>query len=93
MSLLIGHAIALNTTFQYHVGQVLWPELEVNYTYWPDGDKVGKNQVYLTPGIVFGRFPIVDRLKLIVGMGYQFAVAPENPGLQHNWILSVRTAF
>jgi len=89
----IGHAAAFNTAFQYHVWEVLWPEFEVNYTYWPDGEKQGKNQVYLTPGIVFGRFPIVDRLKLIVGVGYQFAVAPENPGYQHNWILSVRTAF
>jgi hypothetical protein len=89
----IGHPIALNTAFQYHVWQVLWPEFEVNYTYWPDGTRQGKNQVYLTPGIVFGRFPIIDRLKLIFGVGYQFAVAPENPGFQHNWILSVRTAF
>jgi len=89
----IGHPIALNTSFQYHTWDVLWPEFEVNYTYWPDGKKEGKNQVYLTPGIVFGRFPIIDRLKLIVGVGYQFAVTPELPGFQHNWILSVRTAF
>jgi hypothetical protein len=67
--------------------------MEFNYTYWPDGTKVGKSQLYLTPGIVFGRFPIIDRLRLIVGVGYQFAVAPLNPGFQHNWILSVRTAF
>ena len=89
----IGHPIALNTTFQYHAWEVLWPELEVNYTYWPDGKKEGKSQTYLTPGIVFGRFPIVDRLKLIVGVGYQFAVTPELPAFQHNWILSIRTAF
>jgi hypothetical protein len=89
----IGHPLALNVTFQYHAWDVLWPEFEVNDTYWPDGKKEGKSQVYLTPGIVFGRFPIVDRLKLIVGVGYQFAVSPEIPAFQHNWILSVRTAF
>ena len=89
----IGHPISLNTAFQYHMWDVLWPEMEVNYTYWPDGKKEGKSQVYLTPGVVFGRFPIIDRLKLIVGVGYQFVIAPENPGFQHNWILSVRTAF
>jgi hypothetical protein len=89
----LGHPIALNTAFQYHTWDVLWPEMEFNYTYWPDGTKVGKSQLYLTPGIVFGRFPIIDRLRLIVGVGYQFAVAPLNPGFQHNWILSVRTAF
>jgi hypothetical protein len=89
----LGHPIALNTAFQYHAWAVLWPEFEANYTYWPDGAKAGKSQLYLTPGIVFGRFPIADRLKLIVGVGYQFAVAPDNPGFDHNWILSVRTAF
>jgi hypothetical protein len=89
----LGHPVALNTAFQYHAWQVLWPEFEINYTYWPDGTKTGKNQIYLTPGIVFGRFPIIDRLRLIVGVGYQFAVSPDNPAFDHNWILSVRTAF
>jgi hypothetical protein len=89
----LGRPIALNTAFQYHVAKVLWPEFELNYTYWPDGARRGKSQLYVTPGIVFGRFPLIDRLRLIVGIGYQLAVAPVNPAFDHNWILSVRTAF
>lgn len=82
-----------NTTFQYHFGTYFWPELEVNYTWWPDGPKEGKNQVYLTPGLVFGRIPLFDRTKLIVGAGYQIATSPTTPVYRNNAILTVRVAF
>ena len=38
--------------------EYFWPELEVNYTYWPNGIHTGLSQVLLTPGIIFGRFKI-----------------------------------
>lgn len=82
-----------NTTFQYHVADYFWPELEVNYTYWPDGPKTGKNQVFFTPGVIVGRFPLVDRLKLIVGVGYQIAATPTVPAYRNNAILTTRLAF
>jgi len=50
----------------------LWPE--VNATFWPDGTDDGKKQVFLTPGIVLGRFPIHNRLGFTVG-GVQIAVS------------------
>src|SRR5579875_1391421 len=59
----IGTSVVTNVAFQYHFNQVFWPEFEVNHTYWGDGAREGKNQVFLTPGIIFGRFPIVWRLK------------------------------
>lgn len=86
-------AVAWNTTFQYHVWDYFWPEFEVNYTYWPDGPKLGWNQVLLTPGVVVGRFPLVGRTKLIVGGGYQIAASPTTPTYSHNLILTARLAF
>ena len=53
-----GDPISWNTTFQYQFMQYFWPELEVNYVYWPNGEHGGLNQVLLTPGIIFGRFKI-----------------------------------
>ena len=74
-----GDPILWNTAFQYHFAEYFWPELEVNYTYWPNGIHTGLSQVLLTPGIIFGRFKIgqdtpTRPVNLIVGAGYQFAV-------------------
>jgi hypothetical protein len=68
-----GCPIALNTAFQYKLG-VVWPEVEANYTYYPDGEHEGKEQLFITPGLIFGKFPIWKRLGMSVGLGYQFAV-------------------
>jgi hypothetical protein len=53
-----GDPILWNTAFQYHFLQYFWPQLEVNYERWPNGQHVGLTQVMLTPGIIFGRFKI-----------------------------------
>ena len=53
-----GDPVLWNTVFQYHLMQYFWPELEVNYEYWPNGEHSGLSQVLLTPGIIFGRFPL-----------------------------------
>ena len=96
----IGISVVTNVALQYHLGRFFWPELEANATYWADGPRGGKTQVFLTPGLILGRFPLVGRTKLIVGVGYQFAVTPHlttipvlTPTYQHSWILTVRTAF
>jgi hypothetical protein len=45
--------------FQYHFLEYFWPELEFNDTYWFDGtQRAHRNQLFLTPGIVFGRFAL-----------------------------------
>lgn len=88
-----GKPILANVTAQYHLVDILWPELEANYTYWPDGTNEGKSQVFLTPGIIFGRFPIQDRVKLIVGVGYQMALSPHDPSYNRNLVLTARTTF
>jgi hypothetical protein len=88
-----GTPILWNTAFQYHFMQYFWPELEVNYEYWPNGEHVGLSQVLLTPGIIFGRFPLgPPRQNLIFGVGYQFAVTP-NPVVYNNLVATVRITF
>jgi hypothetical protein len=98
---LIGSTMVTNVTFQYHLYAYFWPEFEVNDTYWIDGtQRGGKNQVLLSPGIVFGRFQIGQRSKFIFGGNYQFAVSPtlttkpvQTPTYEHNFILTARVTF
>jgi hypothetical protein len=88
----LGMPLAWNTTFQYRIFKVLWPELELNYTWWPNGEREGKTQVFLTPGIVIGRIPIHDRVGLTVGAGYQLAVT-SHPAYNHNAVFTARVPF
>jgi hypothetical protein len=89
---LIGRTVTWNTAFQYHVLKVLWPEVEVNASFFEGGPKDGKKQVFLTPGIIFGRFPLRRRLKLHIGAGVQIAATHFHTS-DHNAILSVRLPF
>ena len=81
-----------NTAFQYRVIKVLWPELEVNYTYWANGEHTGKEQVFLTPGFIIGRLPIWERVGLTIGLGYQVALT-HDATFNHNFIISARLAL
>jgi hypothetical protein len=87
-----GTPIAWNTTFQYHLLDYLWPEVELNYTYWPNGDRNGINQLYITPGLVVGRFKIHNRIGVTVGAGLQI---PVTQGAQddRNIVLTARVPF
>jgi hypothetical protein len=94
----VGTSLATNVALQYHLGKYFWPEFEFNDTYWFDGEREGKNQLFLTPGIIFGRFPLGGRKKLIVGVAYQFAVSkqtfdPLTPMYDRAWLLTSRLAF
>jgi hypothetical protein len=90
-----------NIAFQYHAFTYFWPEFEVNDTVWLNGSaRGGKDQVFLTPGIIFGRLHLGGRVKAAIGVGYQFAVSPRqelhpelDPQYDHNWILSARLSF
>ena len=96
-----GASLVTNVALQYHFAKYFWPEFEVNDTIWLSGrTRAGKDQVFLTPGIILGRFVIAGRVKAIVGGGYQFAVSPDatvrpvlNPTYNHNWVLTARLAF
>jgi hypothetical protein len=95
----IGYQVQTNIAFQYHVMDLFWPELEVNWIYYANGQRGGLNQVYLTPGLVVGRFMLPDGLKFTFGVGYQAAVAPayiakpQTPAYNHAWLFTTRLNF
>ena len=89
----LGTPLLTNVVFQYHVLKVFWPQVEVNYTYWPNGPNRGKNQVFLLPGLVLGSIPLYERLTWTVGAGYQFAVSDAHPQYENNWIVDFRINF
>jgi hypothetical protein len=88
----LGHAVAWNTAFQYHVGRFLWPEFEVNSTFNEGGTNDGKKQTFLTPGFVVGRIPLHNRLGLTLGTGMQIA-ATHFHTFDHNLIFTARLPF
>lgn len=88
-----GNPVLVNLTLQYHIFDVLWPAVELNETWWPSGLKEGKIQTFVTPEIIFGRFQIRDRVRLIMGLGYQIAASPVVPAYRNNLIVTLRTAF
>jgi hypothetical protein len=89
---LIGRQIVWNTAFQERVFRKVWPELEINSTYFSDGPNDGKKQTFLTPGLVLGKFPLWHRLGFTIGGGVQTAVTKFHT-YNHKWILTVRFPF
>jgi hypothetical protein len=87
-----GKPVLANMVAQYQIWDYVWPEFELNFAWWPDGLRQGNTQLFLTPGVVFGPFPLKDRLKFAVGGGYQFAVTPA-PVYNGSLIFSVRLYF
>jgi hypothetical protein len=96
----VGKVLSWNTTLQYHLWDVVWPAVEFNFMHFSTGERNGLNQAFITPEVIFGRFHIVNRVRLIVGAGYQIAVMPEptvpkplTPMYKNNFILTTRFAF
>jgi hypothetical protein len=89
---LIGRTILFNTAVDYRIKGKIWPMLEQNSTFWSGGALDGKKQVFLTPGLVLGGFPLAGRLHLSFGAGVQIATTQFHQ-YNHRWILSVRFPF
>ncbi|HXM93937.1 MAG TPA: hypothetical protein VOA64_06735 [Candidatus Dormibacteraeota bacterium] len=89
---LLGRTIVFNTAVDYRIKGKIWPMLEQNSTFWSGGALDGKKQVFLTPGLVLGGFPLAERLHFGFGAGVQIAVTQFHP-YNHRWIFSVRFPF
>jgi hypothetical protein len=89
---LLGRTILFNTEVDYRIKGKIWPMLEQNSTFWSGGTLDGKKQVFLTPGLVLGSFPLAERLHLGIGGGVQIALTQFHQ-YNHRWILSVRFPF
>lgn len=87
-----GTPVVYNAAFQYRVLRKLWPEVEVNATFWTNGTLSGDKQVFLAPGLVAGRFHLWRRLGLSVGAGEQIAVTHFRQ-YYHAAALSIRFPF
>ena len=95
----LGHPMQSNVAFQYNLWTLLWPELEVSWTYYPDGARGGRNTVYLAPGLVVGKIPLAHDLYATFGAAYQaavtpnFATGPRTPGYQNAVLFTSRLTF
>lgn len=88
----IGRTYVWNNALQCHLFRRLWPEVEINVTWYQQGKNDGQQQTLVTPGLVVGRIPLTNRVGLTIGAGIQFAVSRFRT-TTHNAILSVRLPF
>ena len=88
----IGRNLTWNNTFQYRILKKIWPETEVNFTHYYQGEHSGHTLVYLTPGLVLGKFRLWHRLGCTVGGGFEIAATSFHP-TNHIPILSIRFPF
>ncbi|HZR59217.1 MAG TPA: transporter [Terriglobales bacterium] len=88
----LGTPVPWNTAFQYRILKKIWPEIEVNATFFPNGDHSGNQQVFLSPGLVVGRLHLYKRLGLTIGGGIQIA-ATHFHTYDQNRVLSIRFPF
>jgi hypothetical protein len=92
----IGRTISWNTVAQYKLGKYLWPEFEVNSSYYHGGPNDGRNQTFLTPGLIVSRIKLrqdpKDRLGLVLGTGMQIATSHYH-SYNHGLILTGRLTF
>ena len=88
----IGRTILWNNALQYRILKKIWPETEFNFTHYYQGSHAGHSLLYVTPGIVFGRFSVHNRFGFMLGGGCQTAATSFHP-TNHNVILSIRSLF
>ena len=89
---IVGRTYVWNNAFQYRVFRKLWPEIELNSTFFQDGKNDGQKQNFVTPGLVMGRFRFFGRVGFTIGGGYQIATTHFHT-TNHNAILSIRFPF
>ena len=89
---LLGRTIVSNTAVNLRVKGIVWPMVELNATHWSGGALDGQHEVFVTPGIVIGSFPLPERLHIGFGAGVQIAVSRFRR-YNHRVIASVRLPF
>jgi hypothetical protein len=87
-----GRTILWNTVAQEHLGKYLWPELEANASFFSGGPNDGKSDLFLTPGVMFGRVPVHNRIGITFGGGVEIAATRFHP-YNHALIFTGRIPF
>ena len=88
----LGRQLQWNTAFQYQAARKLWPELEVNSTFYKTGPNRGDKQVFLTPGLGFGRVRLRRGFRFSSAAGMQIAMTKFHT-YDHRWMFSERISF
>jgi hypothetical protein len=88
----VGRTLVFNTEVDYRIKGKIWPMFEQNSIFWVDGPLNGKKEVFLTPGLVVGAFPLTGRVNIGFGVGVQIAVSSFHQ-YNHRWIFSIRFPF
>jgi len=88
----LGRQLQWSTAFQYQAAWKLWPDLEVNSTFYKTGAHAGDTQVFLTPGLGFGRVRLRKGFRFSTAAGIQIAVTRFHT-YDHRWMFSERLSF
>ena len=88
----LGRQILWNTALQYRAPWKLWPELEANSTFYTTGKQAGETQLFLTPGVGFGRAHLAGRFRFSSAVGMQIA-ATHFHTYDHRLMFSTRVSF
>lgn len=89
---LLGRSYVWNNALQARIFRKVWPEVESNATFFQNGPNDGRKQNFITPGLIFGKFPLAGRLGMTFGAGFQIA-STHFHATNHNAILTVRFPF
>jgi len=92
-----GRPAIWNTAAQYRVGQLFWPEIESNATFYKGGSNDGKTQEFITPGMIIGKCAMhpsdpKSRPGLAFGGGLQIATSQFHT-YNHGLVLTARWIF
>ena len=88
----LGTPLSHNVAFQYRVLGKLWPEVEVNSTFWDNGSLAGKKQVFVSPGLIGGKFHLYKRVGITIGGGVQIPTTHFHT-VDRTYLASVRFPF
>jgi hypothetical protein len=88
----LGRQVMWNTAFQYRAKWKLWPELEANTTFYDTGKYAGNTQLFLTPGLGFGRAHLAGQFRFSSAVGMQIA-ATHFHTYDHRLMISTRFSF
>jgi hypothetical protein len=88
----LGTPLANNVAFQYRILRKFWPEVEVNSTFWRNGSQAGEKQVFLSPGLIAGKFHVWRGLGCTLGGGVQIPVTHFH-AVDRTYLTSLRFPF
>ena len=92
-----GRPVLWNTSAQYQIGKVFWPEIESNATFYHGGTNDGKKQEFITPGLLIGKCKLHpdnprSRPGFAVGAGMQIATSHFHT-YNHGLVTTARLIF